>query len=41
MFRMNDVVIGLTMIDLEQRRWSNRYAIAKLVLWLEEIKVVK
>ena len=36
---MNDTVIGLTTIDLEQRRWSNRYAIIKLILWVEELKV--
>lgn len=26
----------MTVIDLEQRRWSNKYAIAKLILWQEE-----
>lgn len=36
MLRMNDTVIGMTMIDLEQRRWSNKYALTKLILEQEE-----
>ena len=36
MLRMNDTVIGTSMIDLEQRRWSNKYALTKLILEQEE-----
>lgn len=37
--RSLDTIIGHTTIDLEQRRWSNRYAQIKLMIYLEQLKV--
>ena len=30
-FELQDTMIGKTIIDLEQRRWSMKYALAKLI----------
>lgn len=39
LLNMNDTLIGKTQIDLEQRRWSNPFALAKLTIIQEEDRV--
>ena len=39
-FRINETVIGMTMIDLERRRWANHFALAKLALE-QEVEIVR
>ena len=35
-FEFTDTIIGKTEVDLEQRRWSSKHVLAKLILMQEK-----
>lgn len=40
-FEFTDTIIGKTEVDLEQRRWSSKHVLAKLILMQEKEKCME